>query len=152
MKKDKKMEKNEQPQKSTFEEDFLSHKEELINFSLWMDSMRRSTIDNDEKLLDNFLKSNSSFDEIFGNYFDFLLSFSLWMDSMRRTTVKNEDELFDDFYIANVKPKSPAELTIIVTQEELKTFYDDVAGEQTGWSDSSYRLAKFIGIDPTQGL
>lgn len=41
--------------------------------------------------------------------------------------------------------------TITLTKEEVQNFYNDVAGEQVGWSDTSYRIAEFIGIDPTQG-
>jgi len=41
---------------------------------------------------------------------------------------------------------------IIITKKELQTFHNDVSGNQTGWSDSSYRLVKFLGIDPTEGI
>lgn len=42
------------------------------------------------------------------------------------------------------------EKVIALTKEELKTFMDDV-NSQTGWSDTSYKICRFIGIDPTQG-
>ena len=42
--------------------------------------------------------------------------------------------------------------TITLTKEELKTFMDDVEQGIGSWSDTSYRICKFIGIDPTDGV
>ena len=47
------------------------------------------------------------------------------------------------------------ESEITVTKEELKQFFEDAIlmgqGDCVGFSDTSYRLAEFIEIDPTQG-
>jgi hypothetical protein len=42
--------------------------------------------------------------------------------------------------------------TITLTKEELKTFMDDVEQGIGSWSDTSYRICRFIGIDPTDGV
>ena len=63
---------------------------------------------------------------------------------MRNPIVKLEKIEEDD-------KKTGDEKTISVSAKDLKTFYDD-AYNQTGWSDSSYRLAEFIGIDPSDGV
>ncbi len=42
--------------------------------------------------------------------------------------------------------------TITLTKEELQTFMDDVEQGIGSWSDTSYRILRFIGIDPTDGV
>jgi hypothetical protein len=42
--------------------------------------------------------------------------------------------------------------TIKLTKKELVTFMEDVEQGVGSWSDTSYRICRFIGIDPTQGL
>lgn len=39
---------------------------------------------------------------------------------------------------------------IALTKEEIRTFANDCA-KQVGWSDTSQRIVKFMGDDPTQG-
>ncbi len=44
---------------------------------------------------------------------------------------------------------------ITLTRDELQTFMDDVANNEhtgAGWSDTSYRICRFLGIDPTEGI
>ena len=41
--------------------------------------------------------------------------------------------------------------TITLTKEELKTFMDDLDKGYGTWSDTSYKICRFLGIDPTQG-
>ena len=124
--------------KTTLKDIFVQSKDALISFSLWMDSNRRSTTDNDEKLVDTFLKTNPNFEE-FG--FNQLILFSLWMDSSRRSSTKNDEDLFDDYVKYNLTPKDE---TITLTKEELQQFADDYG---TGiWSNTSYRICTFLGI------
>jgi transposase len=41
-------------------------------------------------------------------------------------------------------------LVICLTKEEVQTFMDDACG--TGaWSDTSYKILEFIGLDPREG-
>lgn len=40
---------------------------------------------------------------------------------------------------------------IEVSKEDLINFMNDCAEQLGCWSDTSYRLCEFIGIDPTQG-
>jgi hypothetical protein len=40
---------------------------------------------------------------------------------------------------------------IEITKEDLQTFMDDV-NKGVGWSDTSYRICEFVGIDPTDGV
>jgi len=40
--------------------------------------------------------------------------------------------------------------TIELTKEEIKTLMEDVE-RGVGWSDTSYRIMEFIGVDPTEG-
>jgi len=42
------------------------------------------------------------------------------------------------------------EKTIKLTKEDIITLMDDVE-QGVGWSDSSYRIIEFIGVDPTDG-
>ena len=42
--------------------------------------------------------------------------------------------------------------TITLTKEELITFMNDVEQGIGSWSDTSYRICRFIGIDPTDGV
>ena len=42
--------------------------------------------------------------------------------------------------------------TITLTKEELVTFMNDVEQGIGSWSDTSYRICRFIGIDPTDGV
>lgn len=54
------------------------------------------------------------------------------------------------FWNSSDKPFPISEAdTITVTREELKTFYEDAGGE---FSNSSFRLAEFIGLDPNDGV
>lgn len=46
----------------------------------------------------------------------------------------------------------PEQETILVTRKELRNLIEDCSGEQTGWSDTSYRICYFLGIDPTDGI
>jgi mevalonate pyrophosphate decarboxylase len=41
--------------------------------------------------------------------------------------------------------------TIKLTKEELITFMEDATQGHGVWSDTSYKILKFIGIDPTDG-
>lgn len=40
---------------------------------------------------------------------------------------------------------------IKLTKDEITTLMDD-SYHQTGWSDSSYKIISFIGLDPTAGV
>ena len=40
---------------------------------------------------------------------------------------------------------------ITITKEDLQIFMDDV-DKGVEWSDTSYRICKFLGIDPTDGV
>ena len=40
---------------------------------------------------------------------------------------------------------------ICLNKEEVTTFMHDVSDCTGAWSDTSYKILKFIGIDPTQG-
>jgi hypothetical protein len=42
--------------------------------------------------------------------------------------------------------------TITLTKEELQTFAEDCYNQASGYSDTSYRIAHFLGIDPTDGI
>ena len=42
--------------------------------------------------------------------------------------------------------------TISVTKDELQTFMDDVSKGDGAWSDTSYKLLRFLGIEPTDGI
>ncbi len=44
-----------------------------------------------------------------------------------------------------------SEETIALTVNEVKTLMDD-AERQIGWSDTSYRIIRFIGDDPSAGV
>ena len=41
---------------------------------------------------------------------------------------------------------------IKITKEELTTFMNDASTGTGVWSDTSYRICRFIDIDPTDGL
>jgi hypothetical protein len=69
------------------------------------------------------------------------------LDLMLYASLNMVDQMVD----ITAKDRTPQEETIEVTRAELNTFLNDASGEQVGWSDTSYRLARFIGIDPTQG-
>lgn len=42
--------------------------------------------------------------------------------------------------------------TITLSKEELVTFMDDFEQGAGSWSDTSCRICRFIGIDPTDGV
>ena len=42
--------------------------------------------------------------------------------------------------------------TITLTKEELVTFMNDVEQGYGSWSDTSYRICRFIGINPKDGI
>ena len=41
---------------------------------------------------------------------------------------------------------------ITLTKEELQTISEDVSDGTGVWSDTSYRICIFLGIDPTDGV
>jgi len=61
--------------------------------------------------------------------------------------IKSFNEATENLNISDVSSD-----TITLTKEELKTFMDDVEQGIGSWSDTSYRICKFIGIDPTDGV
>lgn len=70
------------------------------------------------------------------------------------TTFDMNDHLYTTYinWIDDGLKYSDSDETIELTKEELINFRNDCSGEQTGWSDTSYKICKFIGIDPTEGI
>ena len=44
------------------------------------------------------------------------------------------------------------DITITVTKDELQQFMNDVDSGFGIWSETSYRICRFLGIDPTDGI
>lgn len=42
--------------------------------------------------------------------------------------------------------------TITLTKEELITFKNDIEEGVGSWSDTSYKICRFIGVEPTDGV
>ena len=68
------------------------------------------------------------------------------MENMKH--LKSLNEVSEKLNISDVSSSD----TITLTKEELKTFMDDVEQGIGSWSDTSYRICRFIGIDPTDGV
>ena len=62
--------------------------------------------------------------------------------------IKSFNEASENLNISDVSSSD----TITLTKEELITFMNDVEQGIGSWSDTSYRICRFIGIDPTDGV
>jgi len=58
------------------------------------------------------------------------------------STLSDNKKDIEDVYDSN---------KILISKEDLLTFMNDVMDNQGNWSDTSYPICKFIGVDPTQG-
>ena len=67
-----------------------------------------------------------------------------WVDFSGKTYKPNQiDKWLDDSILSN---------TISLTKEDLITFSNDIESSNGCWSDTSYKICKFIDIDPTAGV
>ena len=62
--------------------------------------------------------------------------------------IQSFNEATENLNISDVRSSD----TITLTKNELETFLQDWEQGYGSWSDTSYRICIFLGIDPTDGV
>lgn len=78
----------------------------------------------------------------------------LWAWTYYCTLSKEDADIYYEKELKRVTDKylTPKDENVIVlSKDDIKTFMDDVYSG-TGWSDTSYKICRFIDIDPTDGI